>query len=169
MLYTSFYDENPVLFFEHKKLYRSIKETTEDRCKIVDLESARVLMEGSDATIITYGYGVIWAKEIAEEYKSRNIQIEVVDLRSLAPIDWDTVMTSVKKTGKVLLLQEPSEILGPMSERSAGISERGFEFLDGPIIRCSSLHTPIPFSKELEKGYMADYRLKEKLDRLLEY
>lgn len=169
MLYTSMQDDNPVLFLEHKKLYRSIKEITEDVCKIVDIESASVVVDGSDASMITYGYGVIWAKEIAEEYKSRNIQIEVVDLRSLAPIDWDTVMTSVKKTGKVLLLQEPSEILGPMSEISAGISERGFEFLDAPIVRCSSLHTPIPFSKELEKGYLADYRLKEKLDRLLDY
>jgi len=169
MLYTSFFDDNPVLFFEHKKLYRSIKEITEDRCKIVDIESARVVLEGSGATIVTYGYGVIWAKEIAEEYRAKDIGIEVIDLRSLAPIDWETVMHSVDKTGRVLLLQEPSEILGPMSELSAGITERGFEMLDAPIIRCSSLHTPIPFNKELEKGYLANYRLKEKLDWLLEY
>jgi 2-oxoisovalerate dehydrogenase E1 component len=75
----------------------------------------------------------------------------------------------VKKTGRVLLLEEPSEVLGPMSEISAGLSERAFEYLDAPIMRCSSIHTPIPFSKELEKGYMANYRLREKLDILLNY
>ncbi|MDZ7719592.1 MAG: transketolase C-terminal domain-containing protein [Balneolaceae bacterium] len=96
-------------------------------------------------------------------------EIEIIDLRSLAPIDWKTVLQSVQKTGKVLLLQEPSEILGPMSEISSGIIERGFEYLDAPVMRCSSLHTPVPFNKNLEKGYLAKYRLKETLDQLIEY
>ncbi len=170
MLYTSFFDPNPVLFFEHKKLYRSIRQVTSDKCRFTDLEKARVVREGSSATIITYGYGVIWAEEIASEYSTKhNVEIEIIDLRSLAPIDWDTVFTSVQKTGKALLLQEPSEILGPMSEIASGIAENCFEHLDAPVIRCSSIHTPIPFNKKLEEGYMAGNRLKEKLDLLLNY
>lgn len=169
MLYTSLYDPNPVLFFEHKKLYRSIKEVTPDVCKLVDLESARIVKEGNDATIITYGFGVIWAEEMAQEFEKSGVSLEIIDLRSLAPIDWATVTDSVKKTGRVLLLQEPSEVLGPMSEISAGITERTFEHLDAPVLRCSSLHMPIPFSRELETGYLASYRLRETLERLLEY
>jgi 2-oxoisovalerate dehydrogenase E1 component len=169
MLYTALYDPNPVLFFEHKKLYRSIKEMTPDHCRFVDLEKACVVESGSDLSLITYGYGVIWAREIAGNYRDKGIDIEIIDLRSLAPIDWETITASVQKTGKVLLLQEPSEILGPMSEISAGIMERAFEWLDAPVMRCSSLNTPIPFSKELENGYLASYRLEETLQRLLNY
>ncbi len=169
MLYTALYDPNPVLFFEHKKLYRSIKEVTPDQCQFVDIEKAKVVKSGVDASIITFGYGVHWALEIAEKYEKKGVDIEVVDLRSLSPIDWNTIHQSIKKTGRVLLLEETSEIMGPMSEIAAGISEKCFEFLDAPVTRCSSIHTPIPFSKELEKGYMADYRLDEKLERLLSY
>lgn len=169
MLYTAFFDPNPVLFFEHKKLYRSIRADVEEHCKIIDIESARIVKHGEDLTIITYGMGVYWALEAAEIFTRQNINIEIVDLRSLAPLDWDAITTSVKKTGRVLLLEEPSEVLGPMSEISAGISERAFNYLDAPIIRCSSLHTPVPFNKNLEEGYLASYRLKDKLDQLLTY
>ena len=169
MLYTALYDPNPVLFFEHKKLYRSFRETTLDKCRIVDIKSAKVVRNGEHVSLITYGLGVHWAAEIASLYSPIGIELEIVDLRSLAPIDWDTVVSSVKKTGKVLLLEEPSEVLGPMSEISAGITERAFEYLDAPVIRCSSIHTPIPFNKELEKGYLANHRLQEKLDLLLNY
>ncbi len=169
MLYSALYDDNPVLIFEHKKLYRSIKEITPDSCEFTDLEKAAVVREGSDATIVTFGYGVHWAKEITETYSKRGVELEVLDLRSLAPIDWDTVIKSIQKTGRVLLLQENSEILGPMSELSAGITERGFQLLDAPVLRCSSLHTPVPFNKNLEKGYMASYRLEAQLDKLLEF
>ena len=169
MLYSAFHDNNPVIFFEHKKLYRSIKEVTPDTCEIVDLESAKVVRQGHDATIITFGMGVHWAKGIAEKQAENGVQIEILDLRSLAPIDWPAIENSVKKTSRVLLLEEASEVLGPMSEIAAGISERFFEHLDAPVIRCSSIHTPIPFNKELERGYMADYRLEEKLERLLDY
>ncbi len=169
MLYTALYDENPVLFFEHKKLYRSIKEITPDHCEFIDLEKASVIHEGNDATIVTFGYGVLWAKEMAEEYKKQGVNLEIVDLRSLAPIDWDTVVESIRKTGRVLLLQENSEILGPMSELSAGITERAFELLDAPVMRCSSLHTPVPFNKDLEKGYLANHRMREQMEELLNF
>ncbi len=169
MLYSALYDPNPVLFFEHKRLYRSIKSLTSDDCEIVDIEKASIAREGSDISIITYGLGVHWAQEISEEYLEKGVELEIVDLRSLAPIDWETVLQSIKKTSKVLLLQEPSEILGPMSELSSGIMEKGFEFLDAPVMRCSSLQTPVPFNKNLEDGYLAKSRLKEKLDELIEY
>lgn len=169
MLYTALYDPNPVLFFEHKKLYRSIRAVTPDLCCFTDLETASVVAEGTDATFITYGMGVHWALEIYEEYDKKGISLEIIDLRSLAPVDWDTLVNSVKKTGRALLVEEPSEVLGPMSEISAGLTERAFQWLDAPLIRCSSLHTPIPFNKELEKGYLASYRLKEKLNLLLGY
>lgn len=169
MLYTSLYDPNPVLFFEHKKLYRSIKEITPDTCEIVDLDKAKIVREGSDASILTYGYGTLWALEIAEVFRKKDIELEILDLRSLAPIDWEAIRKSVQKTGRALLLQEASEVMGPMSEIAAEISDSCFGFLDAPVIRCSSIHTPIPFSKELEQGYLADHRLEEKLNRLLEY
>tara|TARA_R100001143_G_scaffold4167_1_gene6989 strand:- start:18364 stop:20352 length:1989 start_codon:yes stop_codon:yes gene_type:complete len=169
MLYTALFDENPVLFFEHKKLYRSFRELTDDKCKIVDIETANVVREGKHLSLITYGLGVHWALEITDEYQSKGIELEIIDLRSLAPIDWETIVASVKKTGRALLLEEPSEVLGPMSEVSAGLSEKAFEYLDAPVIRCSSIHTPIPFSKELEKGYLANYRLKDRIDQMLEY
>lgn len=169
MLYSALHDPNPVLFFEHKKLYRSIKEITADRCRLVDLEQARIIKSGTDATIITYGMGVIWAKEVMEAQSKKDLDIEIIDLRSLAPIDWMTIESSIRKTNRVLLLEEASEVLGPMSELAAGISERYFEHLDAPVIRCSSIHTPIPFNKELEKGYMANYRLEKKLDKLMKY
>jgi len=169
MLYTSFFDPNPVLIFEHKKLYRSIRAEVEEHCKIVDIETANIVKTGKDLTIVTYGMGVYWALEAAEIYGRLNIDIEIIDLRTLAPIDWNTVTSSVQKTGRVLLLEEPSEVLGPMSEISAGITERAFKYLDAPVIRCSSLHIPVPFSKELEKGYLANFRLREKLDMLLAY
>ena len=169
MLYTALYDPNPVLFFEHKKLYRSIREITNDHCEIVDLEKASTVREGSDLSIITYGMGVHWAMEIVDEYQNEGVDLEILDLRSLAPIDWESIIKTVQKTGRVLLLEEPSEVLGPMSEISAGISEKAFKYLDAPVIRCSSIHTPIPFNKELEKGYLASYRLKEKLNQLIQY
>lgn len=169
MLYTALYDPNPVLFFEHKKLYRSIREVTTDRCEFVDLETASIIKEGRDLSIITYGMGVHWAMEIVDEYQNEGVDLEILDLRSLAPIDWDSILKTVQKTGRVLLLEEPSEVLGPMSEISAGIFEKAFQYLDAPVIRCSSIHTPIPFNKELEKGYLANYRLKEKLNQLIQY
>ena len=169
LLYSSLHDPNPVLFFEHKKLYRSIREVTPDQCTPEELGKAKVRREGSDATIITYGMGVHWAQEIANEYAENGTDLEIVDLRCLAPLDLETVKQSVAKTNKVLLLQEPSTTLGPMSELSSLITEECFEQLDAPVMRCSSLDIPVPFSPELEKHYLADDRLKETLDKLLAY
>jgi 2-oxoisovalerate dehydrogenase E1 component len=113
--------------------------------------------------------GVHWAQKIAEEYSEKGIELEIIDLRTLVPLDLETVEKSVAKTNKVLLLQEPSTTLGPMSELSSLISEHCFEFLDAPILRCSSMDIPVPFSPELEQGYLASARLTERLNKLLNY
>lgn len=169
LLYSALHDPNPVLFFEHKKLYRSIRDITPDGCIPEELGMARIHREGNDATIVTYGMGVHWANEAAEEYGKQGIELEIVDLRCLVPLDVDTVRQSVSKTNRVLLLQEPSVTLGPMSELSALITESCFEQLDAPVMRCSSLDTPVPFNPGLEKGYLASARLSETLEKLLEY
>lgn len=169
LLYSALHDPNPVLFFEHKKLYRSIRATTPDRCTIEKLGQAAIRRKGTDASIITYGMGVHWAQEIAEKYTDQEIELEIVDLRCLAPLDMETVKQSVTKTNKVLLLQEPSTTLGPMSELSSLITEDCFEQLDAPVMRCSSLDMPVPFSPKIEKHYLADARLEERLQQLLHY
>lgn len=169
LLYSSLYDPNPVLFFEHKKLYRSLREQTPDSCTREELGKARIHREGRDATIVTYGMGVHWASEAANEYSRKDIELEIVDLRCLVPLDMDTVKNSVAKTNRVLLLQEPSATLGPMSELSALITESCFKELDAPVLRCSSLDLPVPFSPNLEKEYLANTRLNESLDRLLAF
>lgn len=169
MLYSSLNDPNPVLFFEHKKLYRSIKEITPDQCRHIDLDTANIVQRGSDLTIITYGMGVHWALEISESFAKKGIGIEIVDLRSLAPLDWQTIGRSLEKTHRVVLLEEATETMGPMSEISAGITERYFHQLDAPVIRCSSINTPVPFSRELEEGFLAKSRLRDKILQVLEY
>ncbi|MDX1617999.1 MAG: thiamine pyrophosphate-dependent enzyme [Balneolaceae bacterium] len=169
LLYSALHDPNPVLFFEHKKLYRSIRAKTADDCRLEELGSAAVRREGREATIVTYGLGVHWALDAAERYATEGVELEVVDLRTLVPLDMDTVATSVAKTNRVLLLQEPSLTLGPMSKLSALITEQCFEELDAPVMRCSSLDTPVPFNKNLEEGYLANYRLDDTLEQLLRY
>jgi 2-oxoisovalerate dehydrogenase E1 component len=169
LLYSALHDPNPVLFFEHKKLYRSIRATTPDHCIPEELGKANVVREGSDATIVTYGMGVHWAQEVVKRYVDQGTEIEIIDLRCLAPLDMETVSQSVTKTNKVLLLQEPSTTLGPMSELSSLITEECFEKLDAPVMRCSSKDMPVPFSPKLEKYYLADNRLEKTLDKLLQY
>ncbi|HEX6982198.1 MAG TPA: thiamine pyrophosphate-dependent enzyme [Balneolaceae bacterium] len=169
LLYSSLYDPNPVLFFEHKKLYRSIREITLDQCVPEELGKAKIRREGYDATIVTYGMGVHWAQELAEEYAGKGVELEIVDLRCLVPLDFESVKKSVAKTNKVLLLQEPSITLGPLSELSALITEACFEELDAPVMRCSSLDIPVPFNPNLEKGYLANARMEEVLEKLLAY
>ncbi|MDZ7773841.1 MAG: thiamine pyrophosphate-dependent enzyme [Balneolaceae bacterium] len=169
LLYSALHDPNPVLYFEHKRLYRSIRAVTPDRCVLEPLGHARVAREGEHATIVTYGLGVHWALELAEEKGKEGVELEIVDLRCLAPLDMETVAASVTKTNRVMLLQEPSVTLGPMSELSARITEAHFRELDAPVMRCSSLDMPVPFSPALEEGYLASSRMRGVLDELLAY
>lgn len=169
LLYSSLYEPNPVLYFEHKKLYRSLRASVPDKATYEPLGKAKIRRDGTDATIITYGMGVQWALTAAEEFESLNISLEVLDLRTLLPLDKESIKKTVQKTGKVILLQEPSLTLGPLSEISAIISEECFEWLDAPVLRCASLDMPVPHDKNLESGFLADYIFKENLEKLLSY
>ena len=167
LLHSSIDDPNPVLFFEHKNLYRTIREDVKKNRYTLQLGKGKIRKIGDDLTVVTYGMGVHWILDLLKEYNKT--QIEVIDLNSLVPWDKKLVFNSVKKTGKVLLLQEDNQFSGFMGEISSCISEEIFEYLDAPIVRVGSLDTPIPFAKELENGYMAQSRLKERLDYLLNY
>ncbi|HKJ46032.1 MAG TPA: thiamine pyrophosphate-dependent enzyme [Balneolales bacterium] len=170
LTYSALLDPNPVIVFEHKKLYRSLKAETPDHVSFEPLGKAKIRREGSDATIITYGMGLQWALEIAEQYAhEKDINLEVLDLRTLVPVDFETISESLSKTNKALLLQEPGLTMGPMSEISSLITEHCFEYLDAPVMRCASLDTPVPTSAPLEKHYLANARLDQTLQKLLAY
>ncbi|MEX0844945.1 MAG: dehydrogenase E1 component subunit alpha/beta [Balneolaceae bacterium] len=169
LLYSSLYDPNPVLFFEHKKLYRSLRATVPDKAIYEPLGKAKIRREGADATIITYGMGVQWALAAALSFEKEGYSLEILDLRTLLPLDKQAIKSSVQKTGKVLLLQEPSLTLGPLSEIAAIITEECFEWLDAPVMRCASLDMPIPHDKRLEAGFMADAKLQNKILELIKY
>lgn len=167
LLTTSLIDPNPVLFFEHKYLYRSIEEFVPDGYYNLPLGKAKVVQEGSDLTVVTYGWGVHWAKDVAKEFPES--QIEIIDLRTLLPWDRETVFESVRKTNKCLVLHEDTLTGGFGGEIAASIQEECFEYLDAPVVRLGSLDTPVPFNVELEKQFLAQHRLKEKLGMLLAY
>jgi 2-oxoisovalerate dehydrogenase E1 component len=169
LMYSSLFDPNPVLFFEHKKLYRSLRATTFDHAVYEPLGKAKIQREGTDASIITYGYGVQWAFELAEEYEKQGVSLEILDLRCLSPLDKEAMYQTVKKTNRVLLLQEPSITMGPMSEVSALINEHCFQYLDAPVLRAAPIDTPIPFNKQLEAGYLNLDGLKAQIEKLLGY
>jgi 2-oxoisovalerate dehydrogenase E1 component len=167
LLATSIEDPNPVLFFEHKALYRSIRQDVPTDYYTLPLGKASLLREGYDVTIISYGAGVHWALETLEQ--NPEIKADLIDLRTLMPLDTETIYKSVKKTGKVIILQEDS-IFGSMaSDISALIMENCFEYLDAPVKRVGSLETPIPFAANLEAGYLPKEKFKEKLLDLLSY
>lgn len=170
LTYSALRDPNPVMIFEHKKLYRSLKGKIPQHAWYEPLGKARIAREGSDLTIVTYGMGVHWAIEVSDTIeKTLGRSIEIVDLRTLVPFDLETILLSLKKTGRILLLQESSLTLGPASEWAALIAENGFEYLDAPIMRCTSLDTPVPTASTLENEYLASARLMETITKLLAY
>ena len=166
LLAASIADPNPVLFFEHKALYRSVRGMVSENYYHLPLGKANVLTKGEEVTIITYGAGVHWALELDEALKNK---CRIVDLRCLMPLDKETIIRAVKATGKVLLLQEDSAFGGIGSDLSAMIAETCFEYLDAPIRRVASLETPIPFAAALETQYLAKSRLVRTLKELLAY
>ncbi len=167
LLNTAIEDPNPVMYFEHKALYRSISEEIPDEYYTIEIGKAKLINEGIDLSIITYGMGVHWAKEILNDFP--NTSIEILDLRSLIPWDKDAVKKTVIKTGKVLILHEDTLTGGIGGELSAWITENCFEYLDAPILRCASLDTPVPFNPNLENSFLAKKRLKEKIIQLISY
>lgn len=160
-------DPNPVMFFEHKALYRSIRQEVPVDYYTLPIGKAATLREGEQLSIITYGAGVHWALETLDN--NPEISADLIDLRTLSPLDKETLIASVKKTGKAIILQEDSAFGGMASDISALLTETCFEYLDGPIKRVSSLETPIPFAADLETKYLAKNRFEEALKSLIAY
>jgi 2-oxoisovalerate dehydrogenase E1 component len=167
LLIAAINDPNPVIFFEHKGLYRSVHGQVPEAAYEIEIGKANTVKQGDDITIITYGAGVHWCLEYLEQHPETSC--ELLDLRSLQPLDYTAIEKAVAKTGKVLIVHEDSLISGFGGEISAWISEHCFEKLDAPVLRCASLDTPIPFNMELEKNYMAKSRLGEYVEKLLKY
>ncbi|MDB5124531.1 MAG: bfmBAB 1 [Mucilaginibacter sp.] len=160
-------DPNPVIYFEHKFLYRSTSGEIPEGDYYVEIGKAKTIREGRSASIITYGLGVHWAMEYADKHPE--LSIEIIDLRSLQPWDKETVENSAKKTGRVLILHEDTLTCGFGSELAAYLGEHCFKYLDAPIMRCASLDTAIPMNKALEDQFLAKARLEETMQKLLNY
>jgi 2-oxoisovalerate dehydrogenase E1 component len=167
LLIAAINDPNPVMFFEHKLLYRSISAHFPKEYYEVEIGKARQVRIGTDISIITYGMGVIWATGYAEAHP--DISFNILDLRTLLPLDYKAIRNCVNTTGKILVLHEDTLIGGIGGEVAAWIAQNCFEFLDAPVMRCASLDTPIPFNTELEKHFLAASRLDEMIQKLLHY
>ncbi|MFI5193898.1 MAG: thiamine pyrophosphate-dependent enzyme [Chitinophagales bacterium] len=167
LLIAAINDPNPVLFFEHKALYRSVAGPLPEKYYSTEIGKAKIVMEGTDICIITYGAGVHWAMAAAE--KQAGTSFHILDLRTLLPLDLDAIRQAVLKTGKVLILHEDSLTGGIGGEIGAWIAEHCFEALDAPVTRCASLDTAIPFNRDLEKNFLANARLDESIRKLLDF
>jgi 2-oxoisovalerate dehydrogenase E1 component len=167
LLTMAFEDPNPVMFFEHKALYRSITQAVDESYYTIPFGKANVLKEGNDLTIVTYGLGVHWALEALQE--NPDLSADLIDLRTLAPLDLETVFASVKKTGRVIVMHEDTLTGGIAGEVAAQISEHCFEYLDAPVMREGSLDTPVPMNVDLETNFLPKQRFKEKLLQLWKY
>ena len=166
LLLAAFDDPNPVVFFEHKALYRSLTEEVPEGYYTVEIGKARLAREGTAASVITYGMGVHWALQAADEL---GLDLDIVDLRSLLPLDHDAIAASVKKTSRALVLHEDTLFGGLGGEIAAYISEHLFEYLDAPVLRVASLDTPVPFASALEKEFLPTERLREQLRKLVDF
>lgn len=147
-------DNDPVIFFEHKALYRKVKEEIPDSEYTVPIGKAKVVREGKHLSVITYGAMVYVAREAAESLDREGVSIEIVDLRTLLPIDEETVLASVRKTSKAIVLHEATLTGGIGGEISARISEKAFEHLDGPVVRIAAPDTPVPYASSLEQAFL---------------
>lgn len=160
-------DPNPVMYFEHKYLYRGISEEIFDDYYTTEIGKARLIQEGNQLSIITYGLGVHWAIDYAK--KNTNLSIEIIDLRSLQPWDKEAIENTVKKTGRALILHEDTLTNGFGAEIAAHIAEHCFQYLDAPVVRCASLDTAIPMSKALEDNFLANSRLDDSIKKLINF
>ncbi|HMN32967.1 MAG TPA: dehydrogenase E1 component subunit alpha/beta [Chitinophagaceae bacterium] len=167
LLLSAFEDPNPVLFFEHKALYRSVTSQVNNEYYTIEIGKANKVLSGTDISVITYGAGVHWMLEYANQ--NPTISIHLLDLRTLSPLDYPAIEEAVKETGKVMILHEDTLIGGIGGEISAWISEHCFQYLDAPIVRCASLDTPVPFDISLEKNFLAKSRIATSIEQLLNY
>lgn len=167
LLIAAINDPNPVLYFEHKALYRSISGEVPAGYYATEIGRAGSVKQGNDISIITYGAGVHWALEYALQHP--HISLDILDLRTLLPLDYEAIRAAVRRTGKVLVLHEDCLTGGVGAEVSAWIAEHCFSLLDAPVMRCASLDTPVPFNLELERNFLAKSRLDETVQALLKY
>ncbi|SEK83888.1 2-oxoisovalerate dehydrogenase E1 component [Chitinophaga rupis] len=167
LLLAALTDPNPVLYFEHKALYRSISGPVPEGWFPIEIGKASLVQEGTDISIITYGSGVHWALDYARQHPE--LSLHILDLRTLLPLDYDAISQAVTQTGKVLILHEDTLTGGLGGEISAWIAEHCFQQLDAPIMRCASLDTPVPFAAELEKNFLAKSRLDQCIQQLAAY
>lgn len=167
LLIAAINDPNPVMYFEHKALYRSVSGPVPEVYYEIEIGKARHVRQGDEVSIITYGAGVHWAEDYAAEHPE--ISIDILDLRTLAPLDYFSIREAVQRTGRVLILHEDTLIGGIGGEIAAWIAENCFAILDAPVMRCASLDTPVPFNIELEKNFMAKARLNENIQKLVSY
>ena len=167
LLATAINDPNPVLFFEHKALYRSIRQEVPTDYFTLPFGVASLLKKGSEVTIITYGAAVHWALETLDKHP--HISADLIDLRTLQPLDFETILASIKKTNKAIILQEDSLFGSIASDISSQLMEQAFEFLDAPVKRVASIETPIPFASALEQQYLAKRTFEQELIALLAY
>lgn len=166
LLLAAFEDPNPVLFFEHKALYRTLTDSIPTDFYTTPIGKAAIVRSGKAATLVTYGLGVEWAKQLVE---TNNYDLEIIDLRTLLPVDYETLSQSIQKTNRVLILHEDTKFGGIGGEISAHIAEHLFAHLDAPVLRVASLDTPVPFSKSLENIFLPIAELKEAVEKLLGY
>ncbi|MBN9349982.1 MAG: dehydrogenase E1 component subunit alpha/beta [Chitinophagaceae bacterium] len=157
----------PVMFFEHKHLYRSLSSEVPAEYYATEIGKANVVRTGTDVSVITYGLGVVWAREYADKHP--DVSIEILDLRTLVPLDYKAIKQTVSHTGKVLILHEDTMVGGFGGEIASWVAQHCFEYLDAPVMRCASLDTPVPFSGTLEKQFLAENRLGETIEKLLKY
>jgi len=167
LILASIDDPNPVMFFEHKFLYRSISEVIPDDYYTIEIGKAKLIQQGEDVSIITYGLGVHWATEVLKQHP--DISADLLDLRTLLPLDYEAIETTVKKTGRVIVLHEDTLTGGIGAEIAAWIGEHCFQFLDAPVMRSASLDTPVPFASALEWNFLPKERFKQQLRELMEF
>lgn len=167
LLIAAINDPNPVMYFEHKALYRSVSGNVPEEYYEIEIGKARHVRSGDEISIITYGAGVHWADDYAAVHPE--ISIDILDLRSLAPLDYAAIRSAVQRTGRILILHEDTLISGIGGEIAAWIAEHCFSLLDAPVMRCASLDTPIPFNIELEQNFLAKARLGEMVEKLMVY
>ncbi|MFN8315837.1 MAG: dehydrogenase E1 component subunit alpha/beta [Chitinophagales bacterium] len=160
-------DPNPIMFFEHKLLYRSIEGEVPEQYYELPIGKANLVSTGDDVSIITYGTGVHWAMQCTKDLPG--VSADILDLRTLLPLDYEAIETTVKKTGKVLIVHEDTLTGGIGAELAAYINEHYFEYLDAPVMRCASLDTPVPFAIPLENNFLPKRRLESDLQKLLKY